>query len=124
TTPEVGAGQRRLSAVRSETPALGDDAIELVTPARPDEDSTPDFIRNLNPGANEPAASSASTPSEQVAAELETARQSASPEPAREPAEAESEAQTETPKAPEPAEVPRRTSKKRGRASVPSWDEI
>ncbi|WP_162598539.1 septation protein SepH [Nocardioides gilvus] len=124
--PEVAAGQRRLSAVRSDAPALGDDAIELVTPARPELDSTPDFIRNLTPDSSAPAATdrAASTPAPSEQAPTGTPRPAA-PESASTDAEAEAESESESPAATEPpAEAPRRSSKKRGRASVPSWDEI
>lgn len=104
--PEIGTGQRRLSAVRSDSPALGDDAIELVAPVPPAEDNTPDFIRNLStPSVTTPEPA----PSADVIADAEPAAHT----------ETQPETQTET-----PAEAPRRTSKKRGRASVPSWDEI
>lgn len=118
--PEVGAGQRRLSAVRSDAPALGDDAIELVAPVRPDEDSTPDFIRNLTPGSSDPAAPSTPAPSQQEAPAARAPQQT--PEPATEAVEPEPDTEPETTEP--PAEAPRRASKKRGRASVPSWDEI
>lgn len=124
-TPEVGASQRRLSAVRSDSPALGDDAIELVKPPRPEEDSTPDFIRNL---AADSRRSSERTPeaSQPTQPESRPDQPLATPEPTSPDAHTAPPAPIEPSTQPEePAsESPRRTSKKRGRASVPSWDEI
>lgn len=102
TTLEV-PGTRRLSAVRSDTPSLGDDAIQLVT--RPTEDATPDFLREAPARVATPEPVAPERPREEPAA------QEASPEPAPE----------EQPAA--KTEAPRKSSRKR-RASVPSWDEI
>lgn len=112
-TPPVAepSGQRRLSAVRTPAPPLGDDAIQLVT--SPDEDTTPAFLREpATPRAEEPAAPA--TPTEEPAARR-------TEEPAA-PAAQEEPTRTEEPAAPA-QEAPRKTSRKR-RASVPSWDEI
>jgi hypothetical protein len=92
------ARQRRLSAVAEELP-LGDDAIELVTP-------------------QEPASLGAETP---VEAFLDDSPESDDPELREEAAEAAAlDDEDEGPEAP----ARRQVQKKRGRASVPSWDEI
>lgn len=98
--PETASG-RRLSAVpdQDELP-LGDDAIELV---REHELTVPE--PEPEPVAEEP--------------------EPAAPEPAREP---EPEPVAEEPEEPaaeaQPEEPPARPARKKGRASVPSWDEI
>ena len=107
--------QRRLSAVRSESPKpLGDDAIEMVTSPNRAADTTPDFIRDLSFETTQ------ELDLDGLAEQGSPAAGRTSPDATDEPA-----AETET-TAPEPAPAPpaRKTSKKRGRASVPSWDEI
>ncbi|MCF6377609.1 DUF3071 domain-containing protein [Nocardioides KLBMP 9356] len=106
----AAARQRRLSAV-GEEPGLGDDAIELVS----------DDERPASPGAE--TVSPTETTME-IGAEIGT----------EQPVEAylddESGGTDEPTTAPTPDEPaaeapePRRPAKKRGRASVPSWDEI
>lgn len=98
---------RRLSAVpdQDELP-LGDDAIELVrehelTVPEPEPETGPE------PVAEEPEP-------EPVAEEPAAADEPAAHEPAQEPPAQE----------PTSEEPPARPSRKKGRASVPSWDEI
>lgn len=120
----AAARQRRLIAVDSEDVPLGEDAIELVTgkaeqaPHQPEEsvdqaasatDSTLEFDRPLPPVEDEPAVE---TPADSAAKE----------EPTEQPAASASEPDS-TAEATE-APAPRKPAKKRGRASVPSWDEI
>ncbi|CAN5583121.1 septation protein SepH [soil metagenome] len=94
-----GARQRRLTAVAEDELPFGDDAIDLV---------------------QEPPAEPASEPVEPRADDL----------PPVEPAQPElpvDEAEPEPPVEPEPEPEPqprRPVAKKKGRASVPSWDEI
>jgi len=96
---------RRLSAVSDDELPLGDDAIELVSPAEPAEPA-------------EPASLGAEAP---VEAFLDDTPES--DDPARREEAAEAAAHDDEPEHPEPP--PRRqVQKKRGRASVPSWDEI
>jgi hypothetical protein len=91
--------RRRLSAVPEGELPLGDDAIELVTDASP-----------ASLGAEAP-----------VEAFLDDSPASDDPELREEAADAAAEDKDE----PEADEPPRRqVQKKRGRASVPSWDEI
>ncbi|SED04758.1 Protein of unknown function [Nocardioides exalbidus] len=104
------ARQRRLSAVEEDVP-LGDDALEMVGDAEVDTAADADEV------------SATETTMELTGADLGTEQpveayldDDAAAEPAA-PAEAEQEPATEAPE-------PRRPAKKRGRASVPSWDEI
>ena len=98
----AAARQRRLSAVGEDRP-LGDDAIDLVT----DEDSATETTMELTDaslGAEQP-----------VEAYLD--------DPAEDSRGAEERAESRPPAAEAPAE-PAKPARKRGRASVPSWDEI
>ena len=105
--------ERRLSAVSQDELPLGDDAIELVTDPAPAEPVEP----------AEPAAEAAEAEPEQqempLDAFLDESPESDDPELRAEAAEA---AAAEV----EPEEPPARRTvqKKKGRASVPSWDEI
>jgi hypothetical protein len=127
--PRTSSGPRRLASVDShgddvELP-LGDDAIDLVSPERPDQgDPTEDLsataaaIRGTGDAdwiatqANErPAAPEAEEPATEPAAEVDA---DAGPEPEAQP-DTQPDAQPDT---------GRRGSKKKSRASVPSWDEI
>lgn len=103
------ARQRRLTAVEDELP-LGEDALELVS----EPDSEPSLAPTPEPLAEEPASTEVeATPTETPDAAVE-------PEPA-----APEAAEPEQPKVEEPEESPaKRPAKKKGRASVPSWDEI
>ena len=103
-----GARERRLSSVPADELALGDDAIELV---------------HEDPPVAEVEAPEVEVP-EVEAPEEQTLPLDAffADEPAAEPVEAESVEAVE-----EPVEEPpvrRAVAKKKGRASVPSWDEI
>ena len=103
----AAARQRRLNAVSGEDDALGADAIEMVTGEEPaHEESATETTMELSDtslGAEQPVEAylDSGDPREPDAAEDEKAA----------PAEA-------------PAEPKARPAKKRGRASVPSWDEI
>jgi hypothetical protein len=103
----AAARQRRLNAVDDDLP-LGDDAIEMVTgeesPASPEE--TTMELSDAGLGSEQP-----------VEAYLD--EQASGDTTADEPAPAPSEPAAEAPAEPKP-----RPAKKRGRASVPSWDEI
>jgi hypothetical protein len=99
------ARQRRLSAVGVDEPALGDDAIELASDGESATETTMELgTLGETPGAEQP-----------IDPQLED-------EPAASAGKSADEPETEEPadRAPEP----RRPAKKRGRASVPSWDEI
>ena len=107
----AAARQRRLSAVDEDVP-LGDDAIEMVTgeesSATPEE--TTMELSDTGLGAEQP-----------VEAYLDERRseQDRGDERNDRPTEPEREAAAEAPAEPKP-----KPAKKRGRASVPSWDEI
>jgi hypothetical protein len=143
--PAQGSTGRRLSAVpdQDELP-LGDDAIELV---RERDLAVPRPAAADEPGPEAPAARDAAdqetTEQEtaEQAAEQETAEQAAGPSPASDPSSAPAAADPAAPArdettpgpAEEPAEPsgeaddrpePPTRSKRKGRASVPSWDEI
>ena len=105
--PETG---RRLSAVP--TP-LGEDAIDLVKSADPSPAVSPD---------TEPTVDLTETLARGGAAADEPTLPFGDPV-ATEPAAAAEPAETVVDEPEEPAK-PKRPSKKRGRASVPSWDEI
>ena len=105
----AAARQRRLSAVSGEDDALGDDAIEMVTAEESANETTME-LGDASLGAEQP-----------VEAYLDPAG-SADSEDAGDVAES-----TDQPAAEQlerPAEPRPRPAKKRGRASVPSWDEI
>ena len=103
----AAARQRRLNAVSGEDDALGADAIEMVTGEEPaHEESATETTMELSDtslGAEQP-----------VEAYLDSGD-------TREPDAAEDE---KAAPAEAPAEPKARPAKKRGRASVPSWDEI
>jgi hypothetical protein len=104
------ARQRRLSAVPEDELPLGDDAIELAND-HPEPDAAPSLSPTPEPLADEPARHEEPTEEEQ---------------PAEEPV-AESPAEGQPAATEEPAEQPqpaKRPARKKGRASVPSWDEI
>ena len=104
----AAARQRRLSAV-GEEPAFGDDAIEMVTGESATE-TTMEIGETL--GTEQP-----------VEAYLDD-----EPDTSTEPDQpASADASDDAPATEDPAAEapePRRPAKKRGRASVPSWDEI
>lgn len=104
----AAARQRRLSAVGGDVPlgdlSLGDDAIEMVT----DDESATETTMEL-PGTD----LGAEQPVEAYLDEQE-----------REPGGDETAEPPQQPAAATPTEPKPRPAKKRGRASVPSWDEI
>ncbi|HSF35455.1 MAG TPA: septation protein SepH [Nocardioides sp.] len=103
----AAARQRRLNAVDDDLP-LGDDAIEMVTgeesPASPEE--TTMELSDAGLGSEQPV---------EAYLDDQDPGDATADEPARRPSEPAAEA---------PAEPKHRPAKKRGRASVPSWDEI
>ncbi|GAB3039193.1 hypothetical protein GCM10011376_40590 [Nocardioides flavus (ex Wang et al. 2016)] len=107
----AAARQRRLSAIGGDVP-LGDDAIEMVTdgsaPDAPDASATETTMElsAQDLGTEQPV---------EVYLDAQDTGETMTEEPARPPSEPAAEA----PAAPKP-----RPAKKRGRASVPSWDEI
>jgi hypothetical protein len=111
------ARERRLSAVPPRQPAppddelpLGDDAIELVS----DDDVAADSANAVADRADDRADDPADDPADDEAGTAEIPA-AVEPEPAT-----EEPAPVEEPVAEEPARRPKR----KGRASVPSWDEI
>ena len=109
----AAARQRRLSAVDEDVP-LGDDAIEMVTgeesSATPEEtpEETTMEISDTGLGAEQPMEAYL----DEDRGEQDRDDRAPEPEPQR-------EAAAEAPAEPKP-----KPAKKRGRASVPSWDEI
>ncbi len=131
--PRTASGPRRLSAVGTDDELpLGEDAIGLVSDA-PAEEPTEDLsataaaIRAQDTGGTGDADWIATQATERPArvelgseADADVAEPEAERTPEPEPeAQPEPEAKTE-----DEAGTPRRTSKKKSRASVPSWDEI
>ncbi|WP_107774167.1 septation protein SepH [Nocardioides sediminis] len=121
------ARQRRLSSVRPDELPLGEDAIEMVhdTETSPadapgDAETTMDLTEVAGLGGEQPIEAYVDEPAETEPSEdKQPGQQSTGPEPA---AAADGDT-TEPPAADErPAKKPAR--KGRGRASVPSWDEI
>jgi hypothetical protein len=114
----AAARQRRLAAVAGEELPLGEDAIEMVAgegTATPDEASANETTAELAAlGTEQPVEAYLDGPSDDKASQ-----DSASEEAGQAASEAETGAATSAPAA-EPKAKPR----KRGRASVPSWDEI
>jgi hypothetical protein len=106
------ARRRRLSAVPAEELPLGEDALELV--------SDDPLERTL--GAEAPVEAYLDRPVEQSADEPTDGSEDAGPteEPAAREQAVEEPPAEEEPVAPEPA----RPARRKGRASVPSWDEI
>jgi hypothetical protein len=108
------ARQRRLTAVGEEQLPLGDDAIEMVSDEQlPQEPPIEAFLTDEAPADESEQREQAAT-----AAALDDAADEPEPrpEPVREP-------EAEAPAADEPP-ARRPVKKSRGRASVPSWDEI
>jgi hypothetical protein len=110
----AAARQRRLSAIddeRQEDLPLGDDAIEMVGDVDADAASANETTMELTDGLG----------SEQpVEAYLDSDTDQGSATDSPEPETVDGPAEEPAAEAPEP----RRPAKKRGRASVPSWDEI
>ena len=105
----AAARQRRLSAVPGEELALGEDAIEMVT----DEESATETTMEL---------SDATLGSEQPVEAYLDADDVADADHDRAPDDSPADESASHPEA--PAEPRSRPARKRGRASVPSWDEI
>ena len=104
----AAARQRRLSSVGVDEPAFGDDAIEMVS----DDESATETTMELDAALGTEQSVEAYLDDEPADATAET-----SDEPADEPGSEDEEPASHAPE-------PRRPAKKRGRASVPSWDEI
>jgi hypothetical protein len=106
----AAARQRRLSAVGGDEPAFGDDAIEMVSAGESAAETTMELGETLGETLGERLGTE-----QPVEAYLDD-------EPAGSTDEATDGPDPEEPAAHAPE--PRRPAKKRGRASVPSWDEI
>ncbi|MFC4784743.1 septation protein SepH [Nocardioides sp. MAHUQ-72] len=108
------ARRRRLSAVAEDELPLGDDAIEMVTePALGSEQPVEAFLTEEPPPAEELDLREEAADAAALDESTEPTRDAVPPQPEAEPEPAAEEA---------PARRPVRKS--RGRASVPSWDEI
>jgi hypothetical protein len=108
----AAARQRRLSAVSGEDDALGADAIEMVTGEDPThEESASETTMELD------ASLGAEQPVEAYLDSSDTREPDTREHHAAEDEKAESQADSS-------GEPKARPAKKRGRASVPSWDEI
>ncbi len=120
------ARERRLSAVPADELPLGDDALELVSEAEPAaepaaaaeaelgaEQPLEAFLEDEPHHREEPVPTEHAAPPEVLAVPDDT-------EPERQP---EPQPETELETGPDQPPV-RRPAKKKGRASVPSWDEI
>ncbi|CAM3596924.1 septation protein SepH [Nocardioides zeicaulis] len=121
----AAARQRRLSSVGADELPLGDDAIEMVTTDRapaPDDDSANEATAELTAlsdelGAERPVEAYLEGTDVPSADRGAVDRGAAPRDDAGEPAE-------EAPAAQPPVEPRSKPARKRGRASVPSWDEI
>ena len=111
------ARQRRLSAVPEEELPLGDDALELVS--EPDSDSTADLTETAA-RVRDTGSDADLSPTPEPLADEPHPDEPAAEQPAAEPAAGATEETAEEPQ--QPPAPPKR--KARGRASVPSWDEI
>lgn len=111
------ARQRRLSAVDGDLP-LGEDAIEMVADGGVGDEESPNetTMEMSGPAIGSEQSIEAYLEGTDGTSSDDSADGSAAPEPAPEP-------EREQPAAQAPAE-PVAKPKKRGRASVPSWDEI
>ena len=118
------ARQRRLSAVDGDVP-LGEDAIEMVADGAVADEVADTGADDESPNETTMEMSGSALGSEQsIEAYLEgTDGTSSDDAVADRPAEPEPAPEPEQPAAQAPAE-PAAKPKKRGRASVPSWDEI
>jgi hypothetical protein len=116
----AAARQRRLSAVGGDEPAFGDDAIEMVSAGESAAETTMELGETLGETPDERLGTE-----QPVEAYLDDESAGSTDEATGEPDP--EEADTEEPDTHDPAahaSEPRRPAKKRGRASVPSWDEI
>ncbi|RYP87000.1 DUF3071 domain-containing protein [Nocardioides guangzhouensis] len=107
------ARQRRLAAVSEDELPLGDDAIELANRPADEADATTEDLTETAARVRDADADISPTP-EPLADEPAHHEHTGRAEPAAEP-------EPETPAAEQPAPA---RPKRRGRASVPSWDEI
>ncbi|MGZ8738400.1 MAG: septation protein SepH [Nocardioides sp.] len=120
-TPAAAPAARRLASVAAdEELPLGEDAIELVTDAEPTVDLTVTAraVRSADPEPRGDDVAAGTGDADWIATQASD-RPTA---PAAPVAEAEPEQAEEPEPEPEPTRKPAR--KGRGRASVPSWDEI
>ncbi len=118
-TPTPPSAARRLSSVSSdEELPLGEDAIELVTDAEPTVDltATARAVRSADPEPRGDDVGVGTGDADWIATQ-------ASDRPAA-PAAPAAEAEPEQAEEPEPEPTRKPARKARGRASVPSWDEI
>jgi hypothetical protein len=109
------ARERRLSSVPADELPLGDDALELVH--EPDErEARDDSEQSASLGAEQPVEAFLDEPPSQEVPAVRDDSPAADVDPEAD-AVPDPEPETDTPRL-------RRPAKKRGRASVPSWDEI
>jgi len=135
TAPEQAAGLRRLAAVADEELPLGEDAIGMVSLQVPAQQHPPQHTQqHPHPAPADPAAVTGdgdwmATQATERPAPPTGLPSYDDPEPAPEQAptpqpEAPAEQPAETPAAAEEQPARKTARKGRGRASVPSWDEI
>lgn len=106
--------ERRLTSVSQDELPLGDDAIELVSDEPFDGDEPVEAFLDDSPASDDPAL-------REEAREAADSEPDPVPDPAPEPVEAARETE---PSVADEAPARRTVQKKKGRASVPSWDEI
>jgi hypothetical protein len=140
-TVEPLTAGRRLASVPTAQVSLGDDAIEVVTGRRPEPELVDEPVETpaepeLGPVAEEStvdltetasAIRSVGTPAEPDAlfdAPVPLERAPVDEQPTEEPARDRSAAEEPAPEATVAEQKERRPARSRGRASVPSWDEI
>lgn len=117
----AAARMRRLNAVPGEELPLGEDAIEMVTGEEPEATrGAPDEA-----SANETTAELGALGTEQsLEAYLDRSSDTPTDESPQAPEESTATGEGSAPETAAPAEPEPKARKKRGRASVPSWDEI
>lgn len=117
---------RRLSSVPSDELPLGDDALEMIRDDEPDAEPVRDTVSDDSIEiAGETTGDVGSLADPDSAVEVAPAAESALPAEAELPLEEDPDASdSESAGLEEPAVPPARTPRKKGRASVPSWDEI
>ncbi|WP_165354349.1 septation protein SepH [Nocardioides glacieisoli] len=111
----AAARQRRLSSV--DEPAFGDDAIEMVSDSETQAESSAESSAESDTETTMEIGGAALGTEQPVEAYLDDEPSESHAQDDRPASSAEDESAAEVPE-------PRRPAKKRGRASVPSWDEI
>ncbi len=120
------ARSRRLSAVPADELPLGDDVIEMVTDD-PGQDLPLDAFLDDSPASDDPQAREEATDAAAAGEPDDQPSDKPGDKPSDQPGDASAEPAEGDPTQSDPAEhepTARRPAKKRGRASVPSWDEI